>query len=401
MSRRQLFDRVSDMEPLLPEDRDGKLAGLALEVLRRAERLHSALHPVTRSGVVDLVRSMNSYYSNLIEGHRTTPRDIDAALRQEFAGNREQRELQQLHWAHVETQRWMESELTHRKPADICSAEFLCQVHREFYRRLPEGFQVLEEESGRKHRVEPGALRRAVVSVGHHVAPAYERLPEFLKRFADFYAPCVQNTPQGLVAAAAAHHRLAWIHPFLDGNGRVTRLFTQAWLHCAQAAADGLWTLARGLARRQTDYRAVLSNADERRLNDFDGRGYLSDRRLSEFCEFVLTVAVDQLDFMRELLDLDRMQNRIMGYAQRGESAKELPAGTGLVLRDVFLRGQIPRGDVARIISVSPRTAQTVTGRLLTAGLLVSDSAKGPVRLGFPSTAAGDYFPNLFPAGAE
>jgi len=94
MSRKQLFDRVSDMEPLLPEDRDGKLAGLGLEVLRRAERLRGALHPVTRRGVVDLVRSMNSYYSNLIEGHRTTPRDLDAALRQEFSGTRKQRELQ-------------------------------------------------------------------------------------------------------------------------------------------------------------------------------------------------------------------------------------------------------------------------------------------------------------------
>jgi len=398
MSRRQSFDRISDMEPLLPEDRDGELAVLGLEVLRRAERLRSALHPVTRRGVVDLVRSMNSYYSNLMEGHRATPRDIEAALRQEFAGSREQRELRQLHWAHVETQRWLESELTRRGPAELCSAGFLCQVHEQFYGRLPEGFQALPDASGRKHRVEPGRLRDAVVSVGRHVAPAHERLPEFLKRFADFYAPRVQNTPQGLVAAAAAHHRLAWIHPFLDGNGRVTRLFTQAWLHCAQASADGLWTLARGLARRQTDYRAVLSNADERRLNDFDGRGYLSDRRLSEFCEFVLTAAVDQLDFMRELLDLDRMQNRIMSYAERGESEKELPAGSGLVLREVFLRGQIPRGDVARIIGVSPRTAQTVTGRLLTAGLLVSDSAKGRVRLGFPSTAAGSYFPNLFPA---
>ena len=153
MSLKQLFDRISDMKPLLPEDRDGKLAGLGLEVLRRAERMRSALHPITRRGVVDLVRSMNSYYSNLIEGHRTTPRDIDAALRHEFAGNRQQRELQQLHWAHVETQLWMESELARRVPADICSAEFLCQLHREFYQRLPEEFRVLEEESGRKHRV--------------------------------------------------------------------------------------------------------------------------------------------------------------------------------------------------------------------------------------------------------
>ena len=59
MSQRQLFGRISDMEPLLPEDREGKLAALGLEVLRRAERLRSALHPVTRRGVVDSVRSMN------------------------------------------------------------------------------------------------------------------------------------------------------------------------------------------------------------------------------------------------------------------------------------------------------------------------------------------------------
>ena len=66
--------------------------------------------------------------------------------------------------------------------------------------------------------MEPGELRGAVVSVGRHVAPAHGSLPEFLRRFVDFYAPCVQSTPQGLVAAAAAHHRLACIHPFLDGN---------------------------------------------------------------------------------------------------------------------------------------------------------------------------------------
>jgi Fic family protein len=78
-----------------------------------------------------------------------------------------------------------------------------------------------------------------------------------------------------------------------------------------------------------------------------------------------------------------------------------LPAGGGGVLREVFLRGQIARGEVARIINVSPRTAQTVTGKLLREGLLVSDSPKAPVRLGFPAHAAGSYFPNLFPAGVD
>jgi hypothetical protein len=71
------------------------------------------------------------------------------------------------------------------------------------------------------------------------------------------------------------------------------------------------------------------------------------------------------------------------------------------VLRDLFLRGEIPRGDVARIVGVSPRTGQTITRELLSRRLVLSDSPKGALRLGFPSDAAASYFPNLFPAGAE
>ena len=401
MAMKRLYDHPSDMEPLLPEDRDGRLAQLGLEVIRRAERLPGGLHPVTRRGVAELVRSMNSYYSNLIEGHRTMPRDIDAAVRREFSSDAKRRTLQQLHWAHLETQRWMESALSGMKVAELCSVEFLCRLHREFYLRLPEEARGVEDAKGQRHPVEPGGLRVAPVTVGIHVAPAHKELEKFLRRFAEFYGPLVQATPPGLVAAAAAHHRLAWIHPFLDGNGRVTRLFTQGWLQCAGAAADGLWTLSRGFARKQQEYKAMLALADERRLNDFDGRGYLSERRLGEFCEFALTAAKDQLDFMHELLDVQGMQRRITGYAQRRESATELPKGAGAVLQEVFLRGEITRGEVARIIDASPRTGQALTGELLKQGLLVSDSPKGQLRLGFLASAAASYFPNLFPAGAQ
>ncbi len=401
MAKQRLFDHPADMEPLLPKNRGERLAALALDVIRRAGRLSGALHPVTRRGVADLVRSMNSYYSNLIEGHRTTPRDMDAALSRNFSSDPKRRALQQLHLAHVQTQEWLESKVTAMPAAEICSEEFLCSLHREFYERLPDSLRRVEGDRGRLHSVRPGELRTTEVSVGRHLAPASRHLSTFLQRFADFYGPRVEPTPGGFVTAAAAHHRLAWIHPFLDGNGRITRLFTHAWLRKADADADGLWTLARGLARSQTEYLSVLARADERRLNDMDGRGYLSDQRLAEFCEFLLGTACDQLDFMGGLLDLDGMQRRIVGYAERRESAKELPSGAAVVLRDIFLRGEIIRGDVARIAGVSPRTGQNITRELLALRLLRSDTPKGPMRLGFPSDAAGHYFPNLFPAGAE
>src|SRR5882724_5263017 len=89
-----LYDHSSDMEPLLPGEGNSKFQGMALALIRGAERLRASLHPITRKLVADLVRSMNSYYSNLIEGHRTKPRDIDAAIRKDFSADPVQRSLQ-------------------------------------------------------------------------------------------------------------------------------------------------------------------------------------------------------------------------------------------------------------------------------------------------------------------
>jgi Fic family protein len=389
------------MEPLLPGGDEGKSSRLALALIRGAERLRGSLHPITRGLVADLVRSMNSYYSNLIEGHRTRPRDIEAAIRKDFSTNPAQRSLQLQHIAHMEVQAEMEARLPSMAAGDLCSADFLCWLHGEFYRRLPDEFRKHTDEKGKTYEVKPGEIRQGEVSVGRHMAPSSKKLGEFLKRFAEFYGPLVTAEPGSLIAAAAAHHRLTWIHPFLDGNGRVARLFTHAWFIKAGVDSNGLWTISRGLARRNADYQASLANADEKRVNDYDGRGYLSQRYLGEFCQFFLGTAVDQVGFMEGLLSLDDMLNRIAGYAGRREAAKALPKGSGLVLKESFLRGEIARGDVARIIGASPRTAQKVTGKLLSDRLITSNSPKGPLRLGFPADAAGEYFPNLYPAGAD
>jgi Fic family protein len=344
---------------------------------------------------------MNSYYSNLIEGHRTRPKDIDAAIRKDFSKDPAQRALQMLHTAHVEAQVEMEARLPAMSPDEICSEEFLCWLHRVFYSRMPDVLREVKDERGNVHEIHPGQMRQVEVAVGRHTAPASRKLIEFLKRFKTFYGPRVTDLPDSLIAAAAAHHRLAWIHPFLDGNGRVARLFTQAWFIKAGIDSEGIWTLSRGLARRKADYQAALANADERRLNDYDGRGYLSERYLGAFCRFFLDTAVDQVEFMRDLLGLDGLVNRIVGYGERREFAREIPSGSAVVLREIFLRGEIPRGDVSRVMGASPRTAQKLIGGLLSERLITSPSAKGPLRFGLPASAAASYFPELFPAGAD
>jgi Fic family protein len=322
-------------------------------------------------------------------------------LERNFSSDTAQRALQMQHLAHIEVQEAMEQRLGAQPAAKLCSTEFLCWLHAEFYQRLPDSLRQAIGMDGSMHMVTPGQLRDSEVSVGRHMAPARRHLLDFLSRFAEFYGPRITGDPAGLVAAAAAHHRLLWIHPFLDGNGRVSRLFSHAWFASADAASDGLWTLARGFARRHKEYRESLANADQQRVNDLDGRGFLSERSLRAFCEFFLNTAIDQVNFMRQLLDLDGLLGRITAFAESREGAGVLSAGAAKVLREVFLRGEIPRGDVHRVVGVSARTAQKLTGQLLDQRLVRSPSPKGPLRLEFPALAAGFYFPELYPAGSS
>jgi Fic family protein len=92
---------------------------------------------------------------------------------------------------------------------------------------------------------------------------------------------------EAILGAAAAHHRLLWIHPFLDGNGRVARLMSYATLRAA-LETGGVWSIARGLARDVEAYKRHLSNCDLPRRNDLDGRGALSEEALAQFTRFFL-----------------------------------------------------------------------------------------------------------------
>ena len=70
------------MEPLLPKGQSGRLSELTCEILKASGRLAGQVHsPFVLKRVADWVREMNCYYSNLIEGHKTIPRDIERGRR--------------------------------------------------------------------------------------------------------------------------------------------------------------------------------------------------------------------------------------------------------------------------------------------------------------------------------
>ncbi len=387
------------MEPMLPEN-NPVLEELALEVVRKSAALSGTLHSVTRKSIVTLVRTMNSYYSNLIEGHNTHPADIEKALANDYSQNPDQRALQRESVAHVYVQQKLEERLSKDPDTSICNVNFLCWLHRQFYEHLPAEFLEVNFK-GVKKNVIPGSLRKDEVTVGRHLAPHSSQLLYFLNRFFAVYGNTTMQSVTKIIAVAASHHRLTWIHPFLDGNGRVTRLFTHAFLLKAGVDGHGMWTISRGLARNRDGYMNALSGADKIRQGDLDGRGNLSLQGLVSFCSFFLKTSLDQITFMSQLLELDGMKKRIAAYVEKQVSFGKLHGNSAYLLEAALLHGQLPRGEAPRILNMPERSARRVLKKLLDQNLLVSDTPKGPVGLAFPAKVTAYYFPRLYPEGIE
>ncbi len=383
------------MEPLFPRDGHAALTDLAVELVASASRLSGQIQESVRASIGDLVRSMNCYYSNLIEGHNTHPRDIDAALADDYSSDPKRRVLQLEARAHIEVQRLIDyGEAPEVSPY---SATYAKWVHEEFCRRLPDELLWLENpKSGARVQVVPGAFRDGGVQVGAHVAPPAGDMPRFLDRYQAVYDNKRLSMPQAIIAIAAAHHRFLWIHPFYDGNGRVARLMAHALLlRCG--VGGSIWSVARGLARNSAEYKARLANADAPRQGDLDGRGPLSAKQLEEFCAFFLRVCIDQVKFMGSLLQPGELLRRMNLYVDDEQAAGRLPPRSMSLLREALLVGEVARGRAPKITGFQERRAREILSTLLKKGLLVSQGPRAPVRLGFPLDVVERWFPRLYP----
>jgi Fic family protein len=380
------------MEPMIPGE-SRELTDLATDLVAKASGLAARLSPALRSSVGDLVRSMNCYYSNLIENHNTTLIDIDRALKNDFAKEPEKRNLQLEARAHIDVQQMIDRG---EGPGGAISTEFIRWLHREFYSRVPEEMWWVENpQTHERIKMTPGELRARHVQVGLHVPPDPAELPDFLKRFSEAYTAKHLSKIERIIAIAASHHRLAWIHPFLDGNGRVARLYSHALLRELGVGSE-LWSVSRGLARAVDEYKTTLQAADEPRSGDLDGRGNLTEQGLVDFCRFFLSTCVDQVDFMGQLLEPSELMNRMEIWTKEEISAKRLSKGSWQILQLAVMQGEFKRGDAADITGYAERQARTVLNQLIVKGYLISPTARSTVRLGFPPDAVDRWFPRLY-----
>jgi Fic family protein len=146
------FSHPSEFEPLLPERRRGELAMTAAGVITRSLALVGAAHPTTIKTLRGLLREMNSYYSNRIEGQSTHPLDIARALRSDYSTSSTTARLQRLALAHIRAELLLEG----RPTEQALQMGFLQEAHAAIYAELP---------------IDPGQFRTGRVVVGRHIPP--------------------------------------------------------------------------------------------------------------------------------------------------------------------------------------------------------------------------------------
>lgn len=346
-----------------------------------------------------MVRMMNSYYSNRIEGNNTRPRDIERALAGDFDADPGRRALQQEHAAHIRLQEEIDQRAAEGTLQDPTDPAFIRWLHLSFYEGATDEMLTLRH-ARQEVRIIPGEWRQGDVEVGAHVPPPHDAVPSFMTHFhTRFRLDWLHGQVSRTLAMATAHHRFNYIHPFYDGNGRVSRLMSHAMAHHAGIGAGGLWSVSRGLARGLQDglpgreeYREMMQLADRVRQGDRDGRGNLSLAALVTFTKWFLAVCEDQVSFMAGMFDFDRMAERLTRYA----TLSGLGDRAGDLLRIILLRGEVDRGDVAALLGVAPRTARATMKSLLDDGVVGSETPRSALLLRFPSKTHDVLFPRLF-----
>lgn len=385
------YTQAHQFEPLLPQRRLEEFRQRTRVVVEDSFRLSGSAHPVTIASLRELVREMNSYYSNRIEGQSTHPRNIERALHEDFSDRPDVAKLQRLALAHIEAERELEQSVA--AGASAATSAFLQKAHAALYGRLAVADRTTE--AGRI--IEPGAWRQEQVAVGRHEPPLWSALPAFLARLDAVHGvePALEDM---LLRSAAAHHRTAWVHLFLDGNGRAVRLQT----HCALwRLSAGLWSMSRGLARNREQYYQLLDAADSHRQGDLDGRGSLSEKRLGDWCDWFISIAEDQVGFMSKMLKLDAMKARIAALiAFRSQFDKGIRAEATVPLYHLFLAGPTPRGEFQQMTGLGERTARALLSRLIETRLVTSAGHTAPVQLAFPLDALQFLLPELYPEAA-
>lgn len=387
------------LTPFIPQDKaPADLQDAVDRLIQHDIELHGKIPAPLRLPMMNLLRQVNSYYSNKIEGNATDPEDILRS--QEHAFDEDLLEIKR----HIEAQKRLTDDPIHT--VEVCTRDAIARMHREFYTGMPDQYLNPKlNDGGATVRLVPGEFRQVDVVVGKHVPPSVDKMRSHMNWFENAYRLDRIHGLSRLFAAAGAHHRLMWIHPFLDGNGRTGRLFTDQYLKAAGMGGYGLWSMSRGFGRDVEAYYAALRAADHPRKGDLDGRCELSNSGLLVFTRYFVETALDQVQYFSSLLEPQILGDRIDSYFElrkRGAYTNrkaQILSPLRIEARDIYktllYQGDQQRADIQARLRVGEGTTRRILTQMASEGLIDLDGHK-PVSLNLSPDCIGFLFPHLW-----
>lgn len=390
------------LEPCLPMD--GKetpaMQTGAEQMIRKSARLSALASPITMKRIGRLLTVTNSYYTNLIEGVHIEPSALEIINKPAQDTERAPEDLRQLGVQHMVAQaafeRLLSISIKQGLPwKEMVSPKLVSGIHG----RLFHDASIKELTLSDGTLMVPGQLRSESgieVNVGNHLAPASDSVGSMLSRLQEVYGR-QQSTTKRIISAMACHHRMAFIHPFPDGNGRAVRLLTHLQLAYLDLASP-IWSLSRGLAKNKEEYYRLLAAADQQRHGDLDGRGQLTHKGLCDFIEFMIKVCLDQMTYIEDALDFDSLDERINQAIVLSNKLKSIGVKPeyGPALKALFKEGKMDRAVFKRFLGVSDRLASSALSKMIMAGVVVAESPKSrQIEVGLPLWYANYIFPEL------
>ncbi|BAS68442.1 Fic family protein [Bathymodiolus septemdierum thioautotrophic gill symbiont] len=166
---------------------------------------------------------------------------------------------------------------------------------------------------------QPGALRvsqnwigGASINSAHFIPPHHQHLNVLLSDWEDFWHN--NHRIPILIKLALCHYQFETIHPFLDGNGRIGRLFITLQLIEAQFLSVPILYLSKFFEKNRSAYYQALDRV--RQSNDIN-------QWLIFFLEGIVETAKQSKDTLKNILILKKdYETRIIGLGRRAKIAK-------------------------------------------------------------------------------
>ena len=233
---------------------------LIIRIEGRKEAAMSLLLPSEWKEGLDLLNRIRTIHgSTALEGNTLSETQVGQFLEGKIGLDPMSREMRQIQNADA-AQEWVRRRFgPHEAPIRI---EDILRMHELMTRLSDETNNV------------PGHLRSHDVQVGTpelggiHVGAPYQDLPSLMADFVSFVNSARLKREHPVVRALLAHFFLVTIHPFGDGNGRVSRLVEAAILYEGGYNIHGFYGLSNYFYRNGEDYKRRLQ--ESRRTQPFD-----------------------------------------------------------------------------------------------------------------------------------